>query len=246
MEGCTKKTDITKQAVAENCEQYGFDVASCVAGSDLVGHETSASANCTTGKLVSDGKRYSSDGVWTSGIGEGRLRFKAANGKVVPQDNASDRLSLAQRWEPLCPGSPTGPWVVNASASGPEIVSLVSLHGLPYDHNGSGMIVDAAKGLIVYARPKASIASAVKLGTVLFRGRPWSWDPAVSPVRGTAFVFKKGCAPAPYEVRGDYRGTEFALSGTAPVRTMTSCGLTGTSASSGNATLRFVSTYMDE
>lgn len=241
---------VTRQAVTENCEQYGFDVASCVAGSDLIGHETSASADCTMGKLVSDGKRYSSDGVWTSGIGEGQVRFRGSDGKVVGQDNASDGLGLAQRWETLCPSSPTGPRAesasVPASSSGPEIVSLDSLQGLPYDHNGSEMIVDAEKGLIVYARPKASIASAVKPGTVLFRGQPWSWDPTVSPVRGTAFVFKKGCAPAPYEVRGSYRGTEFALSGAAPVRSKTSCSITGTSNSSGNAELRFVSTYMDE
>ncbi|WP_062205648.1 hypothetical protein [Aureimonas sp. AU12] len=133
-----------------------------------------------------------------------------------------------------------------SSSTKAEVVSLNSLDGLPYDHNGSEMIVDAGKGVIVYAKPKASIAGTVKPGTVLYRGRPWSLDPRSVPIRGTAFVYKKGCAPAPYEVRGEYRGQGFSLSGAAPVRSKTSCAITGVTTSSGNARLAFESTYMDE
>ncbi|WP_062114891.1 hypothetical protein [Aureimonas sp. AU40] len=127
-----------------------------------------------------------------------------------------------------------------------EVMSLRSLDGLPFDHNGSEMIVDAAKGVIVYAKPKASIVGTVEPGTVLFRGEPWSLDPRSSPIRGKAYVFRKGCAPAPYEVRGTYRGEGFVLTGIAPVRAKESCAVTGASTSSGNARLAFESTYMDE
>lgn len=136
--------------------------------------------------------------------------------------------------------------VTTPASTKAEVVPLNSLAGLPFDHNGSEMVVDAAKGVIVYARPKASIAGTVKPGTVLYRGRPWSLDPRSVPIRGTAFVYKKGCAPAPYEVRGEYRGQAFNLSGAAPVRSKTSCDITGVSTSSGNASLEFESTYMDE
>lgn len=155
---------------------------------------------------------------------------------------AFDRAIMAA----LNSGGPEQPSRPVSAGRAAEVVSLRSLDGLPYDHNGSEMIVDAAKGVIVYAKPKASIAGTVRPGTVLFRGEPWSLDPRTVPIRGTAFVFRKGCAPAPYAVRGTYRGDGFVLTGAAPVRAKGSCAVTGASAASGNARLAFESTYMDE
>ena len=64
------------------------------------------SANCRAGKLTSfDGSVYTCTGeVWdASDIGQGRPKFRDANGKIVGRDNASNGLGLAGMWDILCP-----------------------------------------------------------------------------------------------------------------------------------------------
>ena len=117
------------------------------------------------------------------------------------------------------------------------------LDGPPYDHNGSIVIIDAEKGLIVYDKPKRSIAGTVAPGTVLFRGKPWNSGDPDAVIRGTAYVFKKGCPAAGYEVRGlyhhDFQIAQLTFEGAAPVRSKASCDIVGHSSTSGNAKLRF-------
>lgn len=98
-----------------------------------------------------------------------------------------------------------------------------------WSHNGSTVLVDETSGRIVYDEPKASIAGTVRPGTVLFEGRF-----SGTRISGTAYVFKKGCAPAPYPVSGMIAdnprgfGAMIVLSGPAPRRDRASCAIIGT------------------
>lgn len=125
-----------------------------------------------------------------------------------------------------------------------ERIDLQSLDGMPYLHNGSLMVVDPAKGLIVYEKPKKSLAGTIKPGTVLFRGKPWDPDsPDSALINGRAFVFRKGCEAAAYTVRGmyhtTYQGAQFTLQGSPPVRAKGSCDITGAKLGGANAELQF-------
>lgn len=111
-----------------------------------------------------------------------------------------------------------------------------------YDHNGSQTFVNAIDGVITYTEPKRAIAGTVKPGTVLFRAsKPWDIYDAQAVIRGTAYVFKKGCAPAPYDVSGHHDGWHtLILKGAAPVREASGCKVIGYRMN-GNSTLRFES-----
>jgi hypothetical protein len=66
------------------------------------------SANCPAGKFAShDGTAYThTKETWdASDIGQGRPKFRGADGKIVGRDNASGGLDLAANWELLCPGT---------------------------------------------------------------------------------------------------------------------------------------------
>ncbi|CAN5252064.1 hypothetical protein BH10PSE8_BH10PSE8_04450 [soil metagenome] len=97
-----------------------------------------------------------------------------------------------------------------------------------WSHNGSVMQVSKESGRIVYEDPKPSIAGTVSRGTTLFEGR---FDG--KRVSGTAYVFKKGCDPAPYPVAGSLErdpngaGERLVLSGPAPKRDRNSCAIVG-------------------
>ena len=96
-----------------------------------------------------------------------------------------------------------------------------------WNHNGSAMDVHICSGevSIFYKRPRAALlASGVGPGTLLFRGRFLPQEitgdttvDEVSRLAGTAYVFRAGCPPAPYPVRGTMHA-RIELSGEAPVR----------------------------
>ncbi|MBD9372899.1 hypothetical protein IB238_09745 [Rhizobium sp. ARZ01] len=111
-----------------------------------------------------------------------------------------------------------------------------------FDHNGSAMNIDPSRGTIVYRDPKKSIAGTVKSGALLFKAdAPWDPYDDKTIVKGTAYVFKKGCDPAPYEVSGRQQGWHtLVLKGVAPVRAKNSCKVIGHKMN-GNSTLKFVS-----
>jgi hypothetical protein len=83
-------------------------------------------------------------------------------------------------------------------------------------HNGSDItaVFENGQMSLYYSKPKVSLASAgIDIGTLLFRGTANSGD-----IKGTAFVFKKGCQPMPYEVQGKASGDiGFELTGKGPV-----------------------------
>ena len=108
-------------------------------------------------------------------------------------------------------------------------------NGIPRDHNGSDVLVFEKAGLIVYAKPKAAIARAVKPGDVLFRGTI-----STSGSKGMAYAFKLGCAPAPYAVSATGSLTEelpAELKGPAPVWNKSTCDVIGFSEKIPNAKL---------
>jgi len=186
------------------------------------------------------------------------VAWKAPDKQIVVRPAVTDwpqsaRLELknwAKPWYGAKSAALANGAAVVASASdampAPSIVGpdFEALHGVykgeqgdVVDHNGSWMLVFPRAGLIVYDKPKTSIADVVRKGDVLFRG-----EIGRRAVRGTAYVFKSGCAPEPYAVRGNgYDGSPDArlvLKGAAPVRAQ-GCAVTKTSTTSGNATLVF-------
>jgi hypothetical protein len=106
------------------------------------------------------------------------------------------------------------------------------------DHNGSVMHMVDLGGChieIYYDRPRAGMQRAgVFGGTVLFEG--WKNGNRMS---GTAYVFRKGCEPAGYNVAGFVRGNAFTLRGAAPIRQKGGCQVLRYSSDSGNANLYF-------
>jgi len=80
-------------------------------------------------------------------------------------------------------------------------------------------------------------------GETIFRGR----IDAGRAVVGTAYVFKKDCPPAPYDVRGNLEadGNRLTLAGPAPIRAANSCEVSGYSSVSKNAILKFVDVGAD-
>ena len=96
-----------------------------------------------------------------------------------------------------------------------------------YDHNGSAMDVTVCRAdvTIRYRVPRRGLARhGVVPGTVLFAGRFVPQDVTgdtaadeVSPLAGTAYVFKAGCTPAGYAVSGAMHA-RVELHGDAPVR----------------------------
>lgn len=110
-----------------------------------------------------------------------------------------------------------------------------------FDHNGSIMawnVTDHAVR-VTYQTPRAGLdAVGIRPGTVLFEGRAVPFE-EILRLEGTAYVFKRGCVPAPYAVRGEDVGDDIVLSGAAPLRAE-GCTVTGYSEDSGNAKLNFV------
>lgn len=208
--------------------------------------------------LISDGK-----GNWRSTLDfpAERIRFEKREGSSWPDAH----IDLGRDCQPVWRMGGNGVYeivkkcergrlvdaasstkVAAATAIGqqePVEIFTGKLNGPPYDHNGSIVIIDAEQGVIVYDRPKKSIAASIKPGTVLFRGKPWKdGDPDIV-VKGTAYTFKKGCPAAAYEFRGTYHTTfgisKFTLEGAAPVRSKTSCDIVGHTSVGGNSKLVF-------
>jgi hypothetical protein len=111
-----------------------------------------------------------------------------------------------------------------------------------YDHNGSLTDIDPTMGTITYREPKKSISGTVKPGALLFKAdKPWDIYDDKTVVRGIAYVFKKGCAPAPYSVSGHHEGWHtLILEGPAPIREKSGCKVIGYR-KNGNSVLKFVS-----
>ena len=107
-----------------------------------------------------------------------------------------------------------------------------------WDHNGSTVTLSASGPArrIAYRAPHPALAGAgIGPGTVLFEGRRQG-----DAVAGTAYTFRAGCPPAPYQVRGVVREAgRLTLRGPAPVWAGRSCDLAGLNPNSPHAALDF-------
>jgi hypothetical protein len=122
---------------------------------------------------------------------------------------------------------------LSAMAMGPTSAGELYI----YEHNLSVIdwFVVGDKIKATYSRPKPSLeAAGVKEGAVLFEG-----DYEGNRIVGTAYAFKSGCAPAPYQVIGMEQGSQIILRGPGPVRSKTGCDVIGYSAKSPHAELKF-------
>ena len=91
-------------------------------------------------------------------------------------------------------------------------------------HNGSVVAVTqlfnegTGRTEITYVKPHAGISATP--GTLLFSG---TYNSKRNWYSGVAYVFKKGCQPAPYPVTGTQTGPGIVLVGPAPIRATNSC-----------------------
>ena len=115
-----------------------------------------------------------------------------------------------------------------------------------WSHNGSDVNLQANNGRITitytsFIRP--GMRGLVHQGTLLFAGH---YD-LNGNVSGMAYVFKKGCEPAPYAVHGgfDLGDNNLHLEGAAPIRDKYSCRVLGSTWNSSNARLDFLNVAED-
>ncbi len=115
------------------------------------------------------------------------------------------------------------------------IATVAALLGLTFpaladywDHNGSRMYMDRSDSdlSITYLEPRHGIAATgVTTDTQLFHGNVDD----NGYVHGIAYIFKRGCQPAPYNVEGSFSRHyhRLVLYGYAPIRGKKSCGIIG-------------------
>lgn len=106
-----------------------------------------------------------------------------------------------------------------------------------WSHNGSTVLwySNGNYRKVTYYNPRRGLS--VGPGTVLFEGQRNG-----NEIYGTAYVFKRGCQPAGYGVRGyvdPSRQTHVVLYGSAPIRQRGGCAVVGYNPQSGNSRLEF-------
>lgn len=233
-ENASLEAKLTKAGAADWCNSWQPGDKTCVANTLAMSVETyMASANCKTGSMTDPhGNNYVFDGIHMQGDWAGHYAFKnTKTGKRVGTSNAEGGLTLASQWFSLCPfGLPYKTLPL-------QTILPDASYDMPGDlivHNKQSMKFVPDLGVIAYSVPKASF---IKPHTVLFRGFMTN---SAGSVQGMAYTFKKGCEPAPYFVEGWYDGgLKLTLTGAAPIRSKTSCAITGYTRKSPHATLDF-------
>ncbi|MDR6434616.1 hypothetical protein [Brucella pseudogrignonensis] len=227
---------IDRAGAEDWCGNWRPEDQTCVSG--LISEHPNAykaSANCQTGEMTDPhGQQVKFDGTHSDDDFQGWFAFKdLKSGKRVGTDNASGGLVLANQWMSLCPyGRPYDELPI-------ENVMTESTYnsdsGETVGHNGQSMRLVHGKDAISYG-PHPSSAS-IKPFSIVFRGMVTYYD---NPVKGIAYTFKKGCAPAPYWVQGHVNSEgKIELSGKAPLREKNSCKVIGYTEKSKNANLVF-------
>ena len=161
--------------------------------------------------------------------------MRKVGGRWLADDDRSDGRSLRAELAPTQLRTTAPARSDHARLPAP---AKVEGHGRAYvaDHNGSLVTVSPSLGTITYLHPRPGMDSSVAVGTVLFRGRIDD-----DGVVGTAYTFKRGCAPTPYAVSGFGRagsGGGFVLTGHPPIHAHGSCAVVG-HGDDGNSVLHF-------
>ena len=192
--------------------------------------------------VVSDG-RLTAKTCYSNGGHKSRVsKSYAASGDKMVLDGVEYILTPQSKGEDVCARAPKASATipkVPAAVPDPSPTDMADSGWSTWFHNGSTMLIHEKAGRIVYEEPKASIAATVPKGTLLFEG---TFDR--KNVRGTAYVFKRGCLPAPYNVSGRIEnktglGSRLVLTGAAPKRDPNSCMIVGETTRSPNARLVF-------
>jgi hypothetical protein len=248
----TAKARFTSSEIQTYCMAWNKPMPGCVAGIretwGAPNRVFSVRADCKGGNITDiDGTTYVFAGIWPAGsLGSGRTMWRGPDGSIVGDWTSAEGLRIATNWEAVCPkygrsGPASQAQLVTATATAeetdddPPFLPDVSPED-EWDHNGSIMKVDRDAGIIRYLRPKPSLAGTVTPGTVVFEG---IIEARGGAVKGLAYTFKKGCAPAPYRVSGFYNPELewIQLEGAAPIRR--GCAIVGYDGGSGHAELRF-------
>jgi hypothetical protein len=170
-----------------------------------------------------------------------RILFACDKSFPIPQVTMHDALM-----ENAPPGSNREAYVQVAlnersrGSNAPQPIRVISA-----DHNKSQMLVSEWKDgtiEITYDAPRSGLPVARE--TLLFRGRR---DGA--RYSGTAYIFKSGCAPAPFAVQGmeDVRREAIVLTGALPHRIPGSCDVMASVPSDRLSTLVFdTRSYSDQ
>jgi hypothetical protein len=259
---------LTEEEAKDHCENFrpmdsAEETRQCVDGLLREYDKTyRITADCVAGKITTvygDSFTYAGERTRVRETESPHVTlWKDADGKVLPSGPLDYGLLVTQNWSAVCGRNFKAAAVAQTSPSARPSKSIGAgtalwtvgprpdgFDGLAYTHNGSMMYVDERHCEIRYDVPKKAIAGTVKPGTVLFRGtfRDLESDPANgymrSTVSGTAFVFKKGCAPAPYAVEGTYDSTTITMTGRAPERDRNSCRILELTDDSPHAVLKF-------
>lgn len=109
--------------------------------------------------------------------------------------------------------------------------------GMFMGHNGSTMqeFSELNSPKVEYRYSTVRPGMSAHDGDVLFRGTKSDRG----ELKGTAYVFKRGCPPAGYEVTGRQTNDRVVLRGAAPVHAATSCDIIRHDRNVGSATLVF-------
>lgn len=116
--------------------------------------------------------------------------------------------------------------------------------GMFMGHNGSTIqeFTELNSNNVEYRYSSVRPGLAIQVGAVLFRGTKFQRgkrEGLAYTLKGTAFMFKRGCPPAGYAVIGEQTNSRVVLKGAAPVHAKGSCDVTGYDQWNKNAALLF-------
>ena len=126
----------------------------------------------------------------------------------------------------------------------PSSASAEMAGGMFMGHNGSTIqeFSELNSDKVEYRYSSVRAGIPIQEGAVLFRGtkaKRGQHRGIAYLLKGTAFVFKRGCPPAAYEVTGEQTNSRVLLKGAAPVHAKDSCKVVSHDAQHKNATLVF-------
>ena len=102
-------------------------------------------------------------------------------------------------------------------------------------HNGSTIQMTKTGNVVEMRYTGVRSGLAAEVGALLFRGTVTS----SGHIEGTAYTFKRGCPPAPYQVSGQQTNKQIVLLGRAPVHDRNSCEVVAYDPAAASASLVF-------
>jgi uncharacterized protein len=102
-------------------------------------------------------------------------------------------------------------------------------------HNGSTIQMTKTGNVVEMRYSSVRSGLAAPVGALLFRGTVTS----SGHIEGTAYTFKRGCPPAPYQVSGQQTNKQIVLLGRAPVHDKSSCDVVAYDPAAASASLVF-------